>query len=256
MWLFSFDFIYAIINRDLKKVVIFVKPLIGIVPLIDEKMDSYWMHPAYMDMVSYAGGIPFMLPSTNDLKVISEIVDKLDGFILAGGPDVNPRIYNEEKKDICGDIVVKRDELEIPLLIEVLKEKKPILGVCRGFQLMNAVLGGSLYQDIPTEFIGNVNHRQEKPYNDPCHNVNISGALVSVVNSDKIMVNSCHHQGIKDLSKHLEVVGRSDDGLIEAVSIKDYSFGLGIQWHPEMLGNKDLASVAIFKAFVNACKNE
>ena len=233
-----------------------MKPLIGIVPLVDEKMDSYWMHPAYMDMVSFAGGIPVMLPSTNDLKNISEIVSRLDGFILAGGPDVNPMIYKESKKDFCGDIVVKRDELEVPLLVEVIKEKKPVLGICRGFQLMNAVLGGTLYQDIPTEFISNVNHRQEKPYDNPCHSVNVSGLLASITESQCLMVNSCHHQGIKDLSSHLDVIGRSDDGLIEAVSIKDYPFGLGVQWHPEMLTKKDVASVSIFKAFVNACKNK
>lgn len=233
-----------------------MKPIIGITPLYDEKMDSYWMLPAYVEMVKYAGGIPLILSFTDNLKDVSTIVDKLDGFIITGGPDINPMIYKEEKLDICGELCLKRDELEIQVIIEAMKKNKPLLGVCRGFQLINSFLGGSLYQDISTQFGNDVNHRQDKPYLNPCHSVNVSGFLKEIVGEDSIMVNSCHHQGIKTLAPCLEAVGYSDDSLIEAFVIKDYSFGMGVQWHPEMLNKKDLTSVAIFKAFVNACKNK
>ena len=144
-----------------------MKPIIGITPLYDEKMDSYWLIPGYVDMVKYAGGIPLILTFTDNIKDVSAIVDKLDGFIIAGGPDVNPMIYGEEKLDICGDVSLKRDELELQVIIEAMKKNKPIFGICRGFQLMNSFLGGSLYQDIVTQFESNVNHRQEKPYIKP-----------------------------------------------------------------------------------------
>ena len=231
-----------------------MKSFIGITPLIDKEKESFWMLPAYMEMVSLAGGIPCMLPPINNLKDIESLVDKFDGFIIAGGPDVNPKIYNEEKMDFCGEIIVERDELEVPLLVEILKYKKPILGVCRGFQLMNSLLGGSLYQDIPTQFKSNVNHRQDKPYINPIHRVHASGLLAEIIGKNSLMVNSCHHQGIKILSDKLETVGKSDDGLVEAAIIKDYPFGLGVQWHPEMLYKKDAPSVAIFKAFIASCK--
>lgn len=231
-----------------------MKPIIGITPLYDEKMDSYWLIPGYVDMVKYAGGIPLILTFTDNIKDVSAIVDKLDGFIIAGGPDVNPMIYGEEKLDICGDVSLKRDELELQVIIEAMKKNKPILGICRGFQLMNSFLGGSLYQDIVTQFESNVNHRQEKPYIKPCHNINVSGILKEITGKDSIMVNSCHHQGVKKLADCLEAVGYSDDSLVEAFVIKDYPFGMGVQWHPEMLYKEDEDSVLIFKAFVAACK--
>lgn len=231
-----------------------MKPFIGITPLIDKEKESYWMLPAYMEMVSLAGGIPCMLPSTNNLKDIDSLVDKFDGFIIAGGPDVNPRIYNEEKLDCCGEVVIERDELEVPLLVEIMKRNKPVLCICRGFQLLNSILGGSLYQDIPSQFKSEVNHRQDRPYTNSIHSVSISGLLKEITGKDLLMVNSCHHQGVKVLSNKLEEVGKSDDGLVEAFVIKDYPFGLGVQWHPEMLNKNDQDSVAIFKAFIASCK--
>ncbi len=232
-----------------------MKPIIGITPLYDKDMDSYWMMPAYIDMVKYAGGIPVILPFTNNLKDVSRIIDKLDGFIITGGPDVNPLIYKEEKMDVCGENLDIRDELEVAVIIEAMKKNKPLLGICRGFQLINAFLGGSLYQDIPSQFESNVNHRQEKPYSNASHSVKVSGYLRDITNVDSLMVNSCHHQGIKVLSKELEAVGFSDDGLVEAFVIKDYKFGLGVQWHPEMLNKADNPSVDIFRSFVDACKS-
>ena len=232
-----------------------MKPIIGITPLYDEKMDSYWLIPAYVDMVKYAGGIPVILTFTDNLKDVSSIVDKLDGFIITGGPDINPMIYGEEKMNVCGELALRRDELEVQVIIEAMKKNKPLLGVCRGFQLMNSFLGGSLYQDLVSQFVGNVNHRQERPYSNPSHNVNISGLLKEITGKDSLMVNSCHHQGVKKLANCLEAVAYSDDSLVEAFVIKDYSFGMGVQWHPEMLNKEDEASVLIFKAFVSSCNN-
>ena len=236
------------------KVVNVMKPMIGITALVDEKMDSYWMLPAYMDMVKYAGGIPVMLSVFDDLKIIEELVGRLDGFIIAGGQDINPFIYNENIDEKCGELCSKRDSVEVPLLLEIIKAKKPLLGICRGFQLMNSLLGGSLYQDINSMIETNVNHRQDKPYDRPNHSVNVAGVLKDIVGTDKIMVNSCHHQAVKDVSKYVDVVAVSEDGIVEGISIKDYFFGLGVQWHPEMLNKKDEASVKIFKAFINSCK--
>ena len=205
-----------------------MKPIIGITPLYDEKMESYWLLPEYVEMVKYAGGIPVILSFTDNIKDVSRIVDRLDGFIISGGPDVNPMIYGEGKLDVCGDLSEKRDELEIQVIIEAMKQNKPLFGICRGFQLINSFLGGSLYQDLNTQFKKEVNHRQEKPYLNPSHSVNVSGLLKDITGKDLLMVNSCHHQGVKQLADCLDVVAYSDDSLVEAFVIKDYPFGLGV----------------------------
>lgn len=233
-----------------------MKPIIGITTIIDREMNSYWMLPQYVEMVKIAGGVPVVLTPVEDEEAITSLISKLDGVIIAGGPDINPEIYNEEKSSVCGEIDYERDNSEIKIFMEVYKNKKPVLGICRGFQLINSLMGGSLFQDIPTQFNSEISHRQERPYSVPKHSVNVSGFLSNIVQKNEIMVNSCHHQGIKVLANNLEIVGQTKDGLIEAFTIKDYPFGLGVQWHPEMLFKDDEASVNIFKAFIDAAKKK
>lgn len=230
-----------------------MKPLIGITTLIDEEGKS-WIKSDYIDMVKYAGGIPIILPINHNLRDIEKIVSELDGFILSGGPDVDPKVYNEEKMDCCGNVIEIRDSFEIPLLLEIYKQKKSFLGICRGFQVMNVVFGGSLYQDIPTQYPSNIIHSQDKPYSNGVHNVEVFGQLEELFAKKKIIVNSHHHQGVKKLASNFIVLGKSEDGIIEAAMINDYPFGLGVQWHPEMLGKDNLESGELFKKFIESCK--
>ena len=127
------------------------KPMIGLIPLVDEKRESYWMLPGYMEGIARAGGLAVMLPLTDKDEDIVRLLEAFDGFVFTGGHDVDPAIYGQEKLDICGDLCPGRDSMEQKLLRAALEADKPVLGICRGLQLINAVLGGTLWQDLPAQ---------------------------------------------------------------------------------------------------------
>lgn len=230
------------------------KPLIGIVPLVDVEKESYWMLPGYMEGITEAGGIPLMLPLTEDINVIEQMIGTLDGFLLTGGHDVSPKLYGEEKLPECGECCEMRDRMEEKLFLSALKADKPVFGICRGIQFMNAVLGGTLYQDIPTQYSTTTQHHMEPPYDRSVHSVSIveSTPLAKILSCEKINVNSYHHQAIKVLSNQLKPMAISEDGLVEAVYYPDKTFVIALQWHPEFSFKKDHHSRKILKAFVDA----
>lgn len=230
------------------------KPVIGLVPLMDDEKESYWMLPGYMDGIIEAGGIPIMLPLVSDRSIIEQIGEKCDGFLLTGGHDVSPEIYGEKKKEQCGACCKKRDEMERIIIGYALNADKPMLGVCRGIQLLNAVLGGTLYQDIPSEFDTKLIHHQKPPYDVPVHDVLISdnSPLYTLLGKKRLSVNSYHHQAVKDLADGLDVMAKADDGLVEAVYMPSKRFVWGVQWHPEFSYKKEISSRRIFEEFVKA----
>ena len=229
-------------------------PIIGIVPLYDEYRDSYWMLPGYMTCLEDNGAVPIILPLTTNDKTIDELVDICDGFLFSGGHDVNPRLYNEKKNADCQNICIKRDEMEKILFNKVIEKDKPILGICRGLQIINVLLGGNLYQDLGNEL--GILHKQKPPYDKSFHKVDIikDTPLYDILNKDKIDVNSCHHQAVKELSNRLKVMAVSEDKVIEGVYMKDKKFVLAVQWHPECNYKKEETSVKIIKEFINKCK--
>lgn len=234
------------------------KPIIGVIPLVDYTKKSLWMLPGYMDGIKQAGGIPMILPLTSDDDDLEAIVDLYDGFLFTGGHDLSPQLYGEDLSKECGEISIERDEMEIALFPLVYQKNKPALGICRGIQLMNVALGGTLYQDLPTQFSSSLEHHQKPPYDEPIHCVTIlkDTPLYDLLNEETIQVNSYHHQAIKDLAKALDVMATSKDGLIEAVYAKNKTFIQAIQWHPEFMYLKDYHSQMIFKQFVRACQKE
>lgn len=232
------------------------KPMIALIPLVDEGRDSLWMLPGYMNGIAAAGGIGVMLPLTGEAEDIEEILSRFDGFLFTGGHDVDPRIYGQENTGLCGDLAPGRDAMEPQLLRRALEEDKPVLGICRGLQLMNAVLGGTLYQDIPTQFPSDTNHRMAAPYGRPEHPVSI---LPGTPFDDwgipeTIGVNSCHHQGILALSEQMAPMAVAPDGLVEAAFIPGKTFACAVQWHPEFFDVQDPVSRVIFRAFADACR--
>ena len=230
------------------------KPIIGIVPLFDEYKDSYWMLPGYMLSIEKCGGIPIMLPLTTNKGNIKELTKYCDGFLFSGGHDVNPNLYKEEKSNKCHNICVERDEMETILFEEIIKEDKPLLAICRGIQIINVLLGGSLYQDLQTQ--KGLNHVQKSPYDINFHKVDIikDTPLYNLLNLNEIGVNSYHHQAIKDLAVNLKPMAVSKDGLIEGVYLEDKKFVWGLQWHPEFNYEKEETSIKIIKEFINKCK--
>lgn len=262
---FTFKSIKKVFWERLNKEVILVdnhlfkdkrKPLIGIQLLVDEKKDSYWMLPGYFEGITEAGGIPVMMPLSKDPEEIRQLVNTFDGFVFTGGHDVGPWIYGMTDETGNVEPCKERDDMEVVLLKEIMDADKPVLGICRGLQFINAALGGNLYQDIPMQFPSEVNHRQPAPYDVPIHPVIIEEGswLKRLTCDEKIMVNSCHHQGIKDVAEALGVSARSEDGLVEAVEMPEKKYVKAVQWHPEFMFKKDEISKRIFCDFVNACR--
>ena len=214
-------------------------PLIGVTPLWDTEHQSVWMLPDYLDGIKAAGGIPVVLPIAMSEADAERIVETFDGFVFTGGQDVAS----------CPE----RDEVETLLLKKALEADKPILGICRGLQFINVFLGGTLWQDLPSQHPSGIVHRQGKPYGVPTHQVSINGELQSLLCKDILDVNTLHHQAVKDLGSGLTPMAVAPDGLIEAFQMPDKRFVWAVQWHPEYLFKTDKDSLAIFSCFVENC---
>ena len=234
------------------------KPLIGLTPSHDLKNNDLNMRPTYMRAVSHAGGIPVILPleaSTEDLRQLSAC---LDGFLFTGGPDIHPFHFGEETLAACGDVSPARDQMELELLSLAMETKKPILGICRGVQLINIGLGGDIYQDLTSQFKEDfpVAHRQPFHYTTPSHKVTVMEhtKLKAIVKESEIPVNSMHHQAIRNVAPGLIVSAYAANHLAEAVEMPDYPYLLGVQWHPEYLWETFKSAAALFDSFVDACR--
>ena len=234
------------------------RPMIGIMPLVDTERDSLWMLPGYMDGLKQEGAIPVMLPLTTDEVMLAQIAEFYDGFLFSGGQDVSPERYGEEKLDCCGETNMDRDEMEASLFSRVYELDKPILGICRGIQFINASLGGTLYQDLEMQYPSGIEHHQKPPYDVHVHGVEIEegSPLYGILNIKRMMVNSYHHQAIKKISPHLLPMAYAEDQIIEGVYAPDKKFVWGVQWHPEFSFQKDENSRKILGAFVKACLSE
>ncbi|MDO5399261.1 MAG: gamma-glutamyl-gamma-aminobutyrate hydrolase family protein [bacterium] len=232
------------------------RPVIGITPLIDYEKDSYWLVPGYMQGIIEAGGTPVMLPLTDDINIIRQMADKCSGFLFTGGQDVSPLLYGETPIPQCGECSTERDKMEKSLLERAIELNKPILGICRGIQLINAVLGGTLYQDLPSQINSPLEHHQKPPYDKPIHDVTIieNTPLHHLLRKEVLAVNSYHHQSVKDLSDKLLPMAKADDGIIEAVYMPDKKFVWGVQWHPEFSHISNADSRKIFSEFVKQAK--
>lgn len=233
-----------------------MKPMIGIVSLYDEKLESYWMLPGYAKGLEDAGAAPVILPLTEDPEALAQYADTFDGFLFPGGHDVDPDFYRAESREKCGVLCPERDRMEEKFFPLALKTGKPLLGICRGIQLFNVMLGGDLYQDIPTDYPSDVEHHETEPYDKVAHMVTIekNTPLYEAVGVTEMGVNSYHHQGIKNLGKGLQVAAKAPDGLVEAVYLPEHTFALAVQWHPEFSRLSDENSRKIFRAFVAACQ--
>lgn len=233
-----------------------MRPVIGLIPLYDDDKDSYWMLPGYMKVCEENGSLPIMLPLTDDKEELEEAYKLCDGILFTGGHDVDPIVYGEKKKETCGKSCTLRDEMEAYLLDRCIKDDKPFLGICRGIQFVNAHLGGTLYQDLPTEYASEVEHHMTPPYDKTAHEVKVleDTHLSEIIGAGIHKVNSYHHQAVKDLGKGLVVMAISSDGLVEAVEVEGKRFAIGVQWHPEFSYKVRKESVQLIKAFVDACK--
>lgn len=215
---------------------------------------AHTLERTYFDAVVRAGGIPMLLGPVPQ-QAVATVLDRVDGLVITGGGDIEPHRYGGVVNDDLYDMSSARDEFEIELAHEAERRRFPTLAVCRGLQLLNVAFGGTLIEDIPTE-VGTA-HRATGPlvYDGHQHVRLTPGCRVAeVVGSDDLMVNTIHHQSVRDLAPGFTAVGWADDGIIEAIQHDDPEWPLlAVQWHPEYLSDvEDAASWALFDAVVAA----
>ena len=203
----------------------------------------------YMESLARAGAGMRWVELSDPEQAVQDALT-CDGLLLPGGGDMDPKFYGQERIPACGEPNLLRDAAEPLLLRAFLAADKPVLGICRGIQVMNAVLGGDLYQDIkPFEHLPHNGHWAK------VHTVTVRrGTLLSrILGQDTVLVNSQHHQAVDRVAPGFTLAALSEDGIVEAIEKPDARFCLGVQWHPEWLSDADPAMQGLFDAFVNAC---
>jgi Predicted glutamine amidotransferases len=193
---------------------------------------------SYVESVIRAGGVPVAIPLTNDKEMLSRILDIVDGVIMTGGEDLDPlRWYGEEPLPAQGTIVPERDEFDIMLIRMTVERGIPLLGICRGHQLLNVAFGGTLYQDIPSQVRAEnrIKHSQSAPRYYGTHMITIeAGSLLNKqIGVDKVAVNTFHHQAVKDVAPGFKITARASDGVVEAIEKIGSDKVFGVQFHPE-----------------------
>lgn len=235
------------------------QPLIGITPDVsgaDGKGESLIvLQERYARAIEQAGAVPVVLPITASEAAIRGTLDRLDGLVVSGGNfDIHPEFYGEKPIDGLGRVRRERTDFELGLISLALKRDMPILGICGGAQVINVVLGGSLYQDIGTQIAGAGEHQQGALKDRGGHEVRIHDGtrLRRIVGRASLEVNTTHHQAVKRLGRGLAVNATAEDSVIEGIESPNHSFVLGVQWHPEFLVHRARAQRNIFAAFVQA----
>lgn len=208
----------------------------------------------YAQAVLAAGGWPVMLPTLSSADYIELLAKRLDGLVLTGGVDIDPLSYGQNPQPGLGTVDPDRDALELMLARKAADHGLPTLGICRGAQVVNVALGGTLYQDVPTQLDRNANHQQAEPRHRPSHAVQVEPGtrLYQLIGRDEIMVNSGHHQAVCDVANGLMVSARASDGVIEALEMPEHPFLLAVQWHPEGTAHFDEPSARLFAGLVTA----
>lgn len=227
------------------------RKIIGITCNREEDKGRIFLEEVYLGKVAKAGGIPLLIPHLEE-KFWPYLMARFDGFILSGGGDVNPLFLNEEPLFGEGEIFPPRDLMELYLAKQLLARNIPLLGICRGMQIINIAAGGTIFQDISMQCPDNIRHMQIAPRRFPSHRVEVAeGTLLHrIVKRSILEVNSFHHQAVRDVPSGLAVAARSADGIVEAIEGTESTFILGVQWHPESM--EDYASQALFASFIAA----
>lgn len=235
-----------------------MKPIIGLTCQKDNLTNRSInrINYPYIKSVIAAGGLPIIIPTLEDTKDISRYLDILDGVIFTGGGDISAHYFNEEPIREVDEVCQDRDMTEIALFHEAYKKGKPIFGICRGLQLINIALGGSIYQDIYSQLPNVLGHTCANNIQDGYHSINIQkdSIMYEIFKKEKLVVNSQHHQSIKSLGKDLRVTAEAKDGIIEAIESTNENFILGVQFHPEAMAMKYEDFLKPFKYFVDRCK--
>ena len=215
---------------------------------------------SYVNAVLLTGGIPVVIPLMNEDDEMIALINSLDGIIFTGGEDFDPAYYNERPISQMGRVNAPRDKFDLQLLKLAAERSVPILGICRGIQLINIAFGGSLYQDLPAQYHDNsIRHRQSQSSEEASHAIIVEDYTVfaDIVKDRMLMVNSSHHQAIKGVAGGFRVAGKSPDEIVEVIEkIDDQNWILGVQFHPEMRVSRDIAMRRIFQRFIEVAADQ
>jgi putative glutamine amidotransferase len=236
-----------------------LKPVIGLTTsriLTPFKLPAFSVNIAYAKSIASAGGLPILIPLNISNDDLGLLLPRVDGILFTGGLDVDPRQYGNPPHPKASGVDADRDRVEIHLVQELIIHGKPFLGICRGCQVINIALGGSLYEDLPEQFASNIQHNcHDLPRNYLAHTVELqsSSRISQILSADFNSVNSLHHQGVNRLGDGLHISALAPDGLVEAFELENFPFGMAVQWHPEEL--QEHASMRkLFSSFVWACQ--
>ena len=230
-----------------------MKPIIGLT--MHNAKKAIQVNEAYIQSIILAGGIPVCLPYIDDVKDVTSILNKIDGLCLIGGYDIDPSFYEMDPHRKIGVTNKTRDASELAYFYEAFHRDMPILGICRGHQLLNVALGGTLIQHIPSEMKKAINHQQKGDRGETTHKVVFSpGKVKDIFGAEIIFVNSFHHQAVSRVADELIVSAESPDGIVEALEHPHKKYCLSVQWHPEELAIcNDKFALKLFKSFIEAC---
>jgi len=234
------------------------KPLVGITTTrLKNSFGNpiFTINEPYPQSISAAGGLPILIPLDLSQDDLDALLTRLDGVLFTGGYDVDPQLYGCQAHPKVEGVDSSRDQVEMHLLYTLLKLSKPFFAICRGLQLINVALGGSLFADLPEQYPGAVRHENhDLPRDHLAHVVNLEpdSRLIQVLSTRQPQVNSLHHQGIRTLAPDLHPAAHAPDGLLEAFELPGHPFGIAVQWHPEEL-QEHAPQRALFQAFVQSC---
>jgi putative glutamine amidotransferase len=214
------------------------------------------LNRAYVWAVERAGGVPVILPVTADQAVISRYLGLIDGLLLTGGVDISPGAYGQPDHPKLGEVDADRDATELPLITEAVAQNLPIFAICRGIQALNVALGGTLYQDLPSEHPSAIEHQQRNKHmarDQFSHDIRIEAGsrLHQIVDDTEMRCNSLHHQALKEVAPGLVVTARASDGVIEAVEHPEQRYLVAVQFHPEETAPHDATSRRLFETFIS-----
>ncbi len=233
-----------------------MKPKIGIVSSISALNNSYNLNSCDVQVIVEAGGTPLIIPY--DINSIDDYLSIIDGVYFAGGGDINPLLLNEDPHKNIGPICPERDAFEIEFCKKAIQKKIPIIGICRGAQIINIAAGGSIFQDLNTQVENHICHKQlsPTPLSSYFHKVLLVPETIihGIYQSHSIYTNSYHHQSIKEPAPDFIISARTSDGITEAIEFTGDTFILGIQWHPEVLNSVHKEALLIYDKFVDECR--
>lgn len=234
------------------------QPLIGITTFrsaTNRAVPLFSAAQAYTEAIAQAGGAPVLLPLGADETTLSTYLDRLDGILFSGGGDVRPETYGSQPHPLVDEVDPDRDRIELWLVQQVVQRRQPFLGICRGFQVINISLGGTLYEDILDQHPAAQQHQYFPAYprSYRAHSVHVQpgSQLANLLQAETVQVNSLHHQGVRQLAPGLQAAATAGDGILEGLELPGHPFGLAVQWHPEWL-REDTAMRRIFRAFILA----